>query len=110
MGTTTNDSTDNSRFSVASCMFGFGNGTSMGGPCITSTACGGIQKPIEDGSLKTNNLAQYAYCDADGSAMTGPSVSKCLACIAVSKENMYMANCELAIPAFIEAPCPNESY
>lgn len=84
---------DNLRYSFDYCVFGYPNATNVGSnPCITSTACGGLETALKDGDLKSQGLQAYAYCDADGAAMTGDSYNRCLACVSASGDDDYIGN------------------
>lgn len=63
-------------------------------PCSTETACGELQAALTGDRLEGAKV-DYAYCAADGGAMTGPAVEKCLACVAASDNQDFLANCEL---------------
>ncbi len=87
---------DNLRYNFDYCVFGFPNNTAVGSnPCQTSTACGLLQKSLEDGNLNSRSLTEYGYCDADGGSMMGSSYATCLACVSASGDTNYVANCEL---------------
>ncbi|KAI8251224.1 hypothetical protein K4K58_009002 [Colletotrichum sp. SAR11_239] len=82
----------NMRYSFAYCVFGYPNATDTGGgPCMTSTACGGLEAALTDGALDPSS-GQYDYCDADGGAVLGPAYDKCMSCVRAGGEHYYLAN------------------
>ncbi|KAI1856096.1 hypothetical protein JX265_011811 [Neoarthrinium moseri] len=90
----------NLRYTFDYCIFGFPNATNVAStPCSTSTACGGLEAALTSDGLDATDLQSYGYCDADGAAMGGPSVSKCIACVAASDGQDYMANFMVALGA-----------
>ncbi|KAF9881193.1 LPXTG-domain-containing protein [Colletotrichum karsti] len=89
----------NLRYSFDYCVFGYPNATGVGsGPCMTSTACGGLEAALIDGELDPSS-EQYAYCDADGGSMLGSSFDKCLSCVRAGGEHYYLANYLVALGA-----------
>lgn len=82
------------RFSFNYCVFGFPNGTGMSSnPCLTSAACGGLEKALTQDDLDPLKSSQYLYCDADDGAMLSGTYGRCLDCIKVWNERRYLTNC-----------------
>ncbi|KAK2004495.1 LPXTG-domain-containing protein [Colletotrichum falcatum] len=90
----------NMRYSFDYCVFGYPNATGVGSsPCMTSTACGALEKALTDGELDPEKSSQYSYCDADGGAVLGPAYDKCLSCVRAGGEHYYLANYLIALGA-----------
>ncbi|KAF6845138.1 LPXTG-domain-containing protein [Colletotrichum musicola] len=90
----------NARYAFDYCIFGYPNATGVGSnPCMTSTACGGLEAALIDGELDPEKSGQYSYCDADGGAMLGPAYDKCLSCVRAGGEHYYLANYLVALGA-----------
>ncbi|KAK2058541.1 LPXTG-domain-containing protein [Colletotrichum caudatum] len=90
----------NMRYSFDYCVFGYPNATGVGSsPCMTSTACGALEKALTDGELDPEKSSQYSYCDADGGAMLGSAYDKCLSCVRAGGEHYYLANYLIALGA-----------
>jgi hypothetical protein len=53
-------------------------------------------------NLDAENLQPYGYCAADGGAMSGSSVSTCVACVSASDDERYLANFMTALSAGCE--------
>ncbi|ORY71506.1 uncharacterized protein BCR38DRAFT_329370 [Pseudomassariella vexata] len=88
----------NLRYTFDYCVFGYPNASGVAStPCSTSTACGGLETALTSDNLDANGLAPYGYCAADGGAMKGPSVSKCVACVAALDGQDYLANFIIAL-------------
>ncbi|KAI8633276.1 hypothetical protein F5Y19DRAFT_295210 [Xylariaceae sp. FL1651] len=89
----------NLRYTFDNCIFGFPKATGIPStPCSTSTACGGLEVALTDGDLSPYDL-DYSYCDADGGAMAGSSVAKCMSCVGASGDLNYLANYLVALEA-----------
>ncbi|KAK2024996.1 LPXTG-domain-containing protein [Colletotrichum zoysiae] len=90
----------NMRYSFDYCVFGYPNATGVGSsPCMTSTACGALEKALTDGELDPEKSSQYSYCDADGGAILGSAYDKCLSCVRAGGEHYYLANYLIALGA-----------
>ena len=86
---------DNIRYAFDYCVFGFPDAKDVAStPCSTSTACGELQDALTGDGLRGSDAAGYAYCSADGGAMAGEAVEKCLACVAASDDQDFLANCK----------------
>lgn len=99
--TKSNRATDNLRYTFDYCVFGFPDAKDVAStPCSTETACGELQAALTDDRLKGDKL-DYSFCSADGGAMGGSAVEKCLACVAASDDQDFLANCTpLLTPPF----------
>ncbi len=96
-----NDGIDNLRYTFDYCIFGFPDAKDVAStPCSTETACGELQTALTDDRLKGTKL-DYSYCSAGGGAMTGPAVEKCLACVAASDDQHFLANCAFTLCSFV---------
>ncbi|KAL0943982.1 LPXTG-domain-containing protein [Colletotrichum truncatum] len=90
----------NMRYSFDYCIFGYPNATGVGSnPCMTSTACGGLEAALIDGELDPTKSGQFSYCDADGGSMLGSAYDKCLSCVRAGGEHYYLANYLVALEA-----------
>ncbi|KAI0130047.1 hypothetical protein BJ170DRAFT_298301 [Xylariales sp. AK1849] len=90
----------NLRYTFDYCIFGFPNASDVAStPCSTSTACGGLENALTNDNLDANSVQAYEYCAADGAAMSSDSVGKCVACIAASDGQSYLANFMVALDA-----------
>ncbi|TDZ13135.1 hypothetical protein C8035_v000021 [Colletotrichum spinosum] len=90
----------NARYSFDYCVFGYPNATGVGSsPCMTSTACGGLEEALIDGELDPSKSEKYSYCDADGGSMLGPAYEKCLSCVRAGGDHYYLANYLVALGA-----------
>ncbi|KAL2760764.1 hypothetical protein ACRALDRAFT_2024678 [Sodiomyces alcalophilus JCM 7366] len=88
----------NMRFSFNYCVFGFPNGTGMGSnPCLTSTACGGLEKALTEDELDPLKSSQHLHCDADHGAMLSETYGRCLDCFRVGNERRYLTNFLIAL-------------
>ncbi|KAI5865640.1 hypothetical protein GGS23DRAFT_436550 [Durotheca rogersii] len=87
----------NLRYTFDYCIFGFPNATGTPStPCSTSTACGTLERTLTDGNLNPKSHG-YAYCGADGRAMSDEVVSQCFSCVAASDGLDYLANYLIAL-------------
>lgn len=94
--------TDNSRYAVSYCVFGFPNATDVGSsPCTTSPACGLVENSLEAGVLDPHSSSQYGYCSVDRDAMTGSGYASCLACISASGTTQYIANRKFTLSVYM---------
>ncbi|RYO76843.1 hypothetical protein DL762_009666 [Monosporascus cannonballus] len=89
----------NLRYTFDYCIFGYPDAEDVAStPCSTQTACGELQTALTEDQLK-GSKPDYSYCSAGGGAMAGPAVEKCLACVAVSDDQDYLANYFIALNA-----------
>ncbi|RYP47722.1 hypothetical protein DL768_006258 [Monosporascus sp. mg162] len=89
----------NLRYTFDYCIFGYPNAKDVAStPCSTETACGELQTALTEDQLK-GSKPDYSYCSAGGGAMAGPAVEKCLACVAASDDQDYLANYFIALDA-----------
>ncbi|KAJ3529033.1 hypothetical protein NM208_g9939 [Fusarium decemcellulare] len=90
----------NLRYSFDYCVFGYPNATGIGSsPCITSEACGPLEKALKKGITEPDDRKQYDYCDVDGKAMLGNSYGNCQACITVDSTRTIISNFLVALEA-----------
>lgn len=96
----------NLRYTFDYCIFGFPDAKDVAStPCSTETACGGLQAALTGDDLKGTTV-DYSYCLADGGAMAGEAVEKCLACVAASDGQDFLANYVVALDAGCEQQPP----
>ncbi|RYP61454.1 hypothetical protein DL770_009778 [Monosporascus sp. CRB-9-2] len=89
----------NLRYTFDYCIFGYPNAKDVAStPCSTETACGELQTALTEDQLK-GSKPDYSYCSAGGGAMAGPAVERCLACVAASDDQDYLANYFIALDA-----------
>ena len=88
--------TDNMRYAVSYCVFGFPNATGIGSsPCTTNKACGNLDVSMEHGIKDPSQTTAYSYCSAGtGAAMDYANFESCIPCIAAEGKTQYLANCE----------------
>ncbi|RDL35225.1 uncharacterized protein BP5553_07156 [Venustampulla echinocandica] len=90
----------NLRYALGSCLFGFANASdAVSTPCSTSTACGPLQKAIENADLVPSNEGTYSYCTADDHAILGSFQPKCTKCLQDSGVEVYLSNFLIALKA-----------
>ncbi|ROW06119.1 hypothetical protein VMCG_04649 [Cytospora schulzeri] len=89
----------NLRYIFDHCVFRIPNGTySELSPCATDLACGPLKSGLEYGNLSTIG-SEFAYCDADGGAVTGEFYDACHSCVSSSSQTQYVANTLVALEA-----------
>lgn len=89
----------NLRYTFDYCIFGFPNAKDVAStPCSTETACGELQAALTGDHLEAETI-DYSYCSADGGAMGGSAVEKCLACVSASDDQDFLANYIVALDA-----------
>jgi hypothetical protein len=80
---------DNLRYSVSWCLWGYPNNTNVPGtPCITHFACGTLENAIKYNNLETNTT-EFGYC----SQWEYDLVPRCTACLAQGNQHT-LANCK----------------
>jgi hypothetical protein len=90
----------NLRFSVNYCVLGFPNNTALGSnPCITSEACGPLERPLRAGLLEPDGADAYAYCAADDRRSLGDAYEKCLSCVHAGGSHYFLSNFLTALEA-----------
>ncbi|ROT39203.1 hypothetical protein SODALDRAFT_398644 [Sodiomyces alkalinus F11] len=90
----------NMRFSFNYCVFGFPDGTGMeSNPCLTSTACGGLQNALTEDELDPlkSSPSKHSYCDADDGAMLSETYGRCLDCFRIGNDRRYLTNFLIAL-------------
>jgi hypothetical protein len=76
------------------CLFGYPtNGTTIGGPCLTSAACGDLSAALETGILNPSEGSTYDYCSADSGVFLGQNLAPCASCLMGLSDNSYLSNC-----------------
>ncbi|KAK7751663.1 hypothetical protein SLS62_006323 [Diatrype stigma] len=89
----------NLRYTFDYCIFGFPDAKDVAStPCSTETACGDLQAALTSDRLSGDKV-DYSFCSADGGAMAGPAVEKCLACVGASDDQDFLANYVVALDA-----------
>lgn len=88
---------DNLRYSVSWCLWGYPNNTNTPGtPCITHFACGTLENAIKYDNLATN-ATEFEYC----SQWEYDLLPRCTACL--SQGNQYtLANCKALSKIFTQ--------
>ncbi|KAF7561303.1 hypothetical protein G7046_g2838 [Stylonectria norvegica] len=90
----------NLRYSFDYCVFGYPNATGVGSnPCITSEACGPLEKALKDGIVHPADREQYGFCEADGKAMLSDAVESCHSCVKADRTHSYVSNFLIALEA-----------
>ncbi len=87
--------TDNMRYAVSYCVFGFPNATGIdSSPCATSTACGNLDVSMEHGIQDPSQTTAYSYCSAGtGAARDSANFERCIPCLAAEGKTKYLVNC-----------------
>jgi hypothetical protein len=76
------------------CLYGYpSNGTGIGGPCLTPSACGTLNTALEAGIVDPSGGSTYDYCSADGGAFLGQYFASCTSCLMGLSDNSYLSNC-----------------
>jgi len=90
------------------CLFGYpDNAQTIGGSCLTSTACGPLSTSLESGALNANNGSTYDYCTVDDGAFMSQPLEPCIKCLSAQSDNSYLSNCKLLSlqPQFLRYVC-----
>ena len=86
---------DNLRYTLDSCLFGFDNASdAKSSVCTTSKSCGPLQTALENGNLVPTNESEYSYCTANGNAFRGSYLRSCESCFKESDDQQYLRNCK----------------
>lgn len=82
--------TDNLRYAISYCVFGYPEHEVSDSPCKTSQGCGHYEEAAKYNNLSTD-VAAYEYCNAWPGDRTF-RVDQCQDCLQL-EGNSYMANC-----------------
>lgn len=92
--------TDNMRYAIDFCIFGYPNGTGGAGsnPCLTSEACGRLARALE-GGIPVGDRARastdtYSYCEAERGVWKSRYFDACVQCVRADGRHRYLTNCE----------------
>jgi hypothetical protein len=83
----------NLRFSLGTCLYGFGDEEKViNSPCVTDWACGPLKDALTSGLDKEDS--SFDYCTADNSILETSKIENCVSCLASSEKEVYLGNCE----------------
>ena len=85
---------DNLRYSVGFCLYGFAGSEKASSPCEVESSCLSLKEALLDGDLKSVVPQPYGYCDADNGAFERATIEACTSCLQVHGAQKYLANCE----------------
>ena len=95
---------DNLRFALDVCLYDSPEADPAihTSPCASNEGCKNLKSALTGDELAPTQNMTWNYCFRDDGAFMSSNRTTCMQCLRETQDQTYMANCKIALPAYLK--------